>query len=654
MSRVKDQVDVTELLTEACYLLNDGELLHIKEFELKEAIGAIELMDPRMDSGMALVDYFDNNGNNLALGDQVPQNWTEFISFAVQMERCFASWLGGQPLPQNVLTCTLVHDRTLILRCQDDVLCLCLTLFLDVVELLISQAIDLLQFAAVIYEEDVIINLFSVKLMQFDIAVLEIRFQNITRVLQAQNDPQSDIAYHHLALWFRFLQILSNMVDSKQFMQTSAEQFELDFERLLLHLTAVKDRQTDVSLQQQVKGFDQIWSAKLISNLPPRTNNLPAVGMFQTFIEQFVSCTKEWLVFVTQSTEQSKIEEVIAKLLLRLRNARNSPVDPITKSLIKLWLVDNTTLPTGVSLKTIILNDIMSSAGIKFEQLQQSSELLSFKNRLVLMVSDLVRVLLYNKARVHRALPKMVKLIDALQVQGEMIDQKYFRGQSIQYPFGQWLLCLKLELMIEYLFLGFDLELYQINELSFVYWYIGVLLHHQTDLVSKAIQLKQQVPEATATNALYNHADIMFKKDLCLGYSYLLSQSSQISGKWQQQRQNSIIQYRFGAFESLSSPPFMTLAMYHNQMMAGGTERRHQSKLIETAQKFFISAKMVAKSPRLQKEKCIEYFKLAFSNEILCNLMLQNHTEVDSIDLNRLILCQDLSQRLIKLTLNKA
>ncbi|KAI3640393.1 hypothetical protein MIR68_001271 [Amoeboaphelidium protococcarum] len=522
-------MDVTELLTEACNLLKDGELLHTEEFELKEAIGAIELMDPRMDSGMALVDYFVNNGNNQARGDLVPQNWTEFNDFAVQMERCFASWLAGQPLPQNVLTCTLVHDRTLVLRCQDDVLCLCLTLFLDVVESLISQAIDLLQFAAVIYEEDVIINLFNVKLMQHTIAELEVRFQNITRVLQAQTDSQADIAYHHLAVWFHLLQILSNMIDSKQFMQTSAEQFDQDFKKLLRHLNAVKDWQTDVTQPQQVKGFDQIWSAKLLQNLPPRTNILPAVGIFYTFIEYFVSCTREWLVFVKQLTEKSRIEQVIAKLLQCLRNARDSPVDPITKSLIKLWLVDNATLPSGVNLKTIILNDVMFNAGIKLQELQQSSDLQSFKNHLVLMVSDLVRVLFYNKARVHRALPKMVKLIDALQVQGEMIDQKYFRGQSIQYLFGQWLLWLKLELMIEYLFLGFDLELYQMNEFSFVYWYIGVLLHHQADLVSKPIQLKYPSPDATATNALYNHADIMFKKDLCLGYSYLLSQSSQVS-----------------------------------------------------------------------------------------------------------------------------
>jgi hypothetical protein len=54
----QDLQDVTGLFADAAADMAPGQMLHIKEFSLAECMNAIEIMDPRMDSGMGVERIF--------------------------------------------------------------------------------------------------------------------------------------------------------------------------------------------------------------------------------------------------------------------------------------------------------------------------------------------------------------------------------------------------------------------------------------------------------------------------------------------------------------------------------------------------------------------------------------------------------------------
>ncbi|KAF2443542.1 amino-acid N-acetyltransferas-like protein subunit Mak10 [Karstenula rhodostoma CBS 690.94] len=100
--------DVTEKFTRACQALDVGQLVKDEYFTLFESIGAIEIMDPKMDSGFlqpgeTLEDDFD------PLAPLLPE---ELIGIMDQLLGYEMAWHTGYPLSQTLFTSVYI-DRLL-------------------------------------------------------------------------------------------------------------------------------------------------------------------------------------------------------------------------------------------------------------------------------------------------------------------------------------------------------------------------------------------------------------------------------------------------------------------------------------------------------------------------------------------------------------
>lgn len=111
--------DVSPLLESACKDLRDGELIHGDNFNLFAAMSALEIMDPKMDSGIVCKYYsIDEAIENGAAPVPISINKTVDVQCTIDIMdhllACEATWHKGHSLAQTVFSCIylLRPDRT--------------------------------------------------------------------------------------------------------------------------------------------------------------------------------------------------------------------------------------------------------------------------------------------------------------------------------------------------------------------------------------------------------------------------------------------------------------------------------------------------------------------------------------------------------------
>ena len=107
--------DVTELLGSAAAEMSLGEMVHGESFSLFEAMSALELMDPKMDSGMQsarVVPVLERVRSGALCFEPWPRESLDAAHVVRVMDRALAlegQWHGGHSLAQTVFTCLLLH-----------------------------------------------------------------------------------------------------------------------------------------------------------------------------------------------------------------------------------------------------------------------------------------------------------------------------------------------------------------------------------------------------------------------------------------------------------------------------------------------------------------------------------------------------------------
>ncbi|KAI1720527.1 mak10 subunit, natC n(alpha)-terminal acetyltransferase domain-containing protein [Ditylenchus destructor] len=144
---MNDKKDITKDFLQACGELRLGELAKCDSFSLLSAMSAIELLDPKMDSGMIRPKRKagKDTEDSILLADQVKAD--ELIAIMDASMAMLVCWLQGQPLDQTFYTniCLLNHDKL-----KDRVL----SLFSSVAINLLNYFRMIIEVAAVFNEED--------------------------------------------------------------------------------------------------------------------------------------------------------------------------------------------------------------------------------------------------------------------------------------------------------------------------------------------------------------------------------------------------------------------------------------------------------------------------------------------------------------------
>ncbi|KAL4571448.1 hypothetical protein LXL04_018208 [Taraxacum kok-saghyz] len=111
--------DVASLLDSACNDLQDGELIHGENFNLFAAMSALEIMDPKMDSGIVCRYYsvdeaIEDGAAPIPLSPNKTVDVHCMIDVMDHMLSCEATWHKGHSLAQTIFSCIylLRPDRT--------------------------------------------------------------------------------------------------------------------------------------------------------------------------------------------------------------------------------------------------------------------------------------------------------------------------------------------------------------------------------------------------------------------------------------------------------------------------------------------------------------------------------------------------------------
>uniref|UniRef100_A0A6G1SFX0 Protein MAK10 homolog n=1 Tax=Aceria tosichella TaxID=561515 RepID=A0A6G1SFX0_9ACAR len=155
---VKDScwLDITEEFHKSVAQLNLGELMKNEQFTLLEAMSAIELMDPKMDSGM----IFNKIKRPLLTFEQSIRSgaikinnleYDELIGIIDDTYSCLTVWFEGHPLAQTIMTNLYLHDTE---RIEDK----CLRVFSQAMLKIVDFIDRLVMTIYCVEEEDFLVN----------------------------------------------------------------------------------------------------------------------------------------------------------------------------------------------------------------------------------------------------------------------------------------------------------------------------------------------------------------------------------------------------------------------------------------------------------------------------------------------------------------
>ncbi|KAJ3113651.1 N-alpha-acetyltransferase 35 NatC auxiliary subunit [Physocladia obscura] len=121
----REWVDGMALIEAATEQMAPGQLLIADNFTLYDAMAALEIMEPRMDSGMLLP----------AADRTLPKPWSikyaqtvssltvdEILGIVDFLLLKMVSWITGSYLSQSLFTCVFLHDKDLVSSCKSQVL----------------------------------------------------------------------------------------------------------------------------------------------------------------------------------------------------------------------------------------------------------------------------------------------------------------------------------------------------------------------------------------------------------------------------------------------------------------------------------------------------------------------------------------------------
>ncbi|CAI5744250.1 unnamed protein product [Peronospora destructor] len=506
--------DVTQLMSAAAKELKVGQLMHEDDFKLFDSMSALELMDPKMDSGMLI------NGAPLQSISARLESGTiplEFLSARDVLATldelfcCETGWLNGLPLAQSLLTSVYLHRDVLnalfaqlvtplesLIADDVDVRKIVkdnvgksakdsLRLVMCAVVLATLKTADLIRDAVLradIYEEEDFSpgNGFNAGVLApISVETLNTMFQ-VTQerleVLLAQHkaasskksskkklskktngegsnstDTASAFGYELLCSNARVSALMCEafirrvrlrrelfaayaclgLADGALDLQRVRKCFERAYELVEGMSTERLELDPECFTGKSI-GFDPSISRLLLSGSPPRDIKVPLID---------------------EALEQMK------KVLEEMMNGC-SPPDWNCMEDLRIFLVDFSRQQPTIIVRSYVLEGVL------------------YLSRCIETVYESLKVFLHNRSRQRARIEGLLDEWSILQAEATAVDDRFTTEMNIPkaaYPryFTAWSLEESVQLMVQFVVLGLELELYAPSELGTVYWYLDYL-----------------------------------------------------------------------------------------------------------------------------------------------------------------------------------
>lgn len=501
--------DVTREFTDAANALPVGVLVKDEYFTLYESVGALEMMDPKLDSGYVapgetLDDEFD------PLRQLSP---SQIVGIMDQLTCQEAAWHMGSPLSQTLFTSLYLHR--LLDRAQNSLedirfegpgdgqepggsmICLVLRAYCvglikccDLVHRMIGMqsCYEDEDFVTHLYNRNLLTSISEEEILQ----LLEEATKWLAKVDVAQPQEMKTALTHRLSLRKAFLESLAHALRPTVSAEWAKCNELLESVRSTARLGSWVPAAFSAKLQR-----------KLASTVPPRpmvTLDLPsALAFFQRLCQDSYDVhalqkpygSNELKAFIWIVQLRKPQPTVYVRALLQSRVAE--PVDhKVRQAIMKQLLFDDLAeivLPADVLLDERNA-DVELPGDPRFEMVKGMDD---FASRACQPYDDFFRLMCQNRSRARRLLTHGIVCWDNLQFDAEDMDAELRRhtreeptslpgqlqgaeGQTFAFPLSSWVYYHKLRQMEWIVQLGFELDVYQPDELAQMYWYLHHLL----------------------------------------------------------------------------------------------------------------------------------------------------------------------------------
>ncbi|KAL1873072.1 hypothetical protein VTK73DRAFT_1169 [Phialemonium thermophilum] len=513
-------LDITDKFLRAARSLAPGELVKDGYFTLFESVGALEIMDPKMDSGC------------LAPGESLDEDYdltrplsaTEVLGIMDQMLCHEMSWHLGYPLSQTLFTNVYVEAilmpppstireahfvRSRDTRAASDPLLLILRAYLIGMLKACSYVADRIKHEHYYEEEDFVTNTYHRTLLD------HIKKEDIDDVIQEaratlhsiRNSLQDDVAQ---ALDFRLeLRLAFLRAIELSHLRTSPPSLETPWVQMKAVLESIKDSH---HLATPVPAsFSAKIQRRLASTMPPR----PIVELsFEEAHSNFERLCVDGLD-VIKVLDFSDSQSLLNFVLL-FQAKKPQPLVYI-RTLLQSYLFKDMVILGSHSIRDIIDDDLSTVVLPSSRLLDRANDAIEaphdprfaiahqmeqFRQIAAQSYLDIFRSFCQNRCRIRRTLCHSVRDWDAVQADAEEIDNllqvqleerpmvcdtQLGQASNAMYslPLSSWAYLYKLRLMEWIVQQGFELDIYQPDELAGMYWYLSYLAKTRTHHVER-------------------------------------------------------------------------------------------------------------------------------------------------------------------------
>lgn len=492
--------NITDDFFMECKKLNNGELVMADDFQLSEAMSAIELMDPKMDIGMKPFDPSTAFESLIASGrlNITSMDEREMIATMDAMLASLISWLEGNSIAQTLLTCVFLNH-------MDSVTDSVLSAFSYGVLELTTVFRHIIQMASVYEEEDfngyaAQFHLLPIPKLTSSLKATEIDLQRRIKQKPANQELLDAVLYRIQFIRFMLLS-LSLLVHSptNSYSRSNSHYFRPNLEECALHLNIVcllldkMESTISLGLQPPEKNDeDYAWLPAFEPDinrrqLPPTfPRNTKMINRTETIRYLKKLCSKISSITTELPSKISNIEDIID--YLRTFSLADSCV--LSRSLLQMVLFPSDDNILGrVQLSTVIVDSIRifaappvldsMSQAFSVEQCRECWE--EFVNDSVKVFLGVIQMFGLNPARQREKIVCCIEDFSTLQAEAERAENAfdlYYFGQeaTINLSLTSFVMLHTLSLIKYHFYLSFYLDLFASFEYSYVYWYLGEII----------------------------------------------------------------------------------------------------------------------------------------------------------------------------------
>ncbi|KAI8072180.1 Mak10 subunit, NatC N-terminal acetyltransferase-domain-containing protein [Gilbertella persicaria] len=610
-------------------------------------MSAIEIMDPRMDTGMAVAEPYR--------AFDITQQFSaeQILSIMDKLVTREMAWISGHSLSQTVYTCIYFHHiqslnefsmPTLTSPVPDIIYGVLRTYILATVKCCHYIWMEMTQ-GNIYEEEDFTTNLFGLSFdhQHPDIVIfndLDSSIMLLNHLLNNKHKEKSSLEALLNRIEIRKSFLLSLIYLSQQ-EGSHLPQAKKELETIMKLLDKV-----DLSLAQDVpEAFDPNISRKLTTQTPPRPVELA------TESESF----KEYGLLIKRLRSICDVVDFTSVTSLMnyfLAFASQVPYpDAFTRSKLNTLFFHNQRIFGTLPVPTLMIRSIremvqppswwLSSSKIPpainpAEFLNAHDTLKSFLDRVAMVFVEFFKINCHNRSRQQRMLRKVVSEWEILQEEAAGVDEIFHalqkQKEETPYYFSSWAYNLKLGMMEKILFLGFELDLYGAHEYIMIYWYTQCVLSSRAFLLDRISTFVDQPSYYIHTQQLLNHvkktlSEAILKLLLTAKHTHQFDQRPLIFDD-----EETRYHQRFKSFMPLISPPHPSYAVYRENIEIQGFDVARMTEII--------------KSDLLEAKKALEHL-LSLSPEETSTDMCPDQSRLELKDILRVVVANTIGLRFI-------